>query len=217
MPRSRKPNDSSANRRDEEEKHRGDSSGGKKDEWTQMRTILSRIHSDIEKDQGNVTYSAFMAAVYAYYVTNEEEFYTFIKYIEEYINNNRIKIDGTMSREELIHLCMPCHSRAKLLDSPDPVEVMLFFELIDIEMTGTIELDELSKRLAEVNCFVDSGCDYKTYTKNLKSYGTVNKEFRESITNIIDQLSLKEDNFLTPEEFYNFVAAAMEINGAIQK
>ena len=122
----------------------------RRDEWTVMRTIISELFETIEQDQGKVTYGTFLAAIYAYYITNEGEFYTFIKYIEEHININKIKLDSIMEREDLINLCMPCHSRAKIIKAPEPVEVMLFFELIDSDRNGTIRVDELADKLTEV-------------------------------------------------------------------
>ena len=88
----------------EEDKDDGASGVGKKDQWTMMRTILSRMYSTIEKDQGKVTFSTFLAAVYSFYLSKEAEFYTFIKYIEEYCKNNSIKLDSVMTKDDLIHL-----------------------------------------------------------------------------------------------------------------
>ena len=51
----------------------------------------------------------------------------------------------------------------------------------------------------------------------MKNYVKGKGDFEVQIAKIIEELSLKDDSFLTPEEFYNFIAAVMEINGVLSK
>ena len=60
-----KRTDKKGNKHHEESK--GDLSSQRTDQWTLMKTTLSRMYDAIEKDQKEVTYGCFLSAVYAIY------------------------------------------------------------------------------------------------------------------------------------------------------
>ena len=149
-------------------------------------------------------------------IQRNSEFYTFIKYIEEYINDNNLRLNERMKKVELVNLCMPCHSRAFKLSAPDPVEVMLFFEMIDLDKSGTIRVEELAECLSEVECFVASGWNYHKYIEHIESFGETKAGYKIQLDKVIGELSLTDEDYLTPEEFYNFIAAVMEVAGFLK-
>lgn len=112
---------------------------------------------------------------------------------------------------------MPCSSNIVAGDSPDPAEVMLFFELIDEDRNGTINVNQITKKLNEVECFIDSGCDYQSSKDNLKKYVNSKTEIHKQVEKYIDSINLTNQEFLTPEDFYNFIAAVYEGKGNIAK
>ena len=108
---------------------------------------------------------------------------------------------------------MPLNSNDNVLHtSPDPAEVMLFFEMIDERQEGTVSVESLAKHISEVECFVENNCDYNQYLNNKNDTKKQLPLILKNLDKLIGEISLKEDDFLTPEEFYNLIVAAAEIN-----
>ena len=140
-------------------------------------------------------------------------FDSFIKYIEEYAGTRGWDWDHKITQNEFMEMCMPINSNDKVInDAPDPVEVMLFFEMIDSNKEGTISVEDLASNFAEVQCFIENGCNYVSYKNEKNNSKKKIPEIKRMLDNVIEEINLKEQDYLGPEEFYNLVVAAVEIS-----
>ena len=124
--------------------------------YKMMKDKLTELYNLLKANDTKVTHAKLLAAVYAYYIHDKPNFYSFIKYIEEYAYNRNWKWDEEITAQDLWDICMPVETSNIGVSSPNPVEVMLFFEMIDTNRDGVVKVDDISAYLADIDLFVGS-------------------------------------------------------------
>ena len=138
--------------------------------YKMMKDKLTELYNVLKTNDTKVTHAKLLAAVYSYYINDKPNFYSFIKYIEEYAYNRGWKWDEEINAQDLWDICMPVETSNIGANPPDPVEVMLFFEMIDKNRDGVVRVDDLSIHLADIDWFVGSNWDYENFLVNKRNY-----------------------------------------------
>lgn len=75
-----------------------------------------------------------------------------------------------------------------------------------------MHLADLATHMAEVDCFMKSECDYNKYLTNKTDAKKSIPVLTTQLDQLIDEITLRNSDYLGPDEFYNLIVAAVEIN-----